>query len=76
MYLWSVVAHRRRETSTAQKPNVLMIAVDDLRPEPGCYGNRLIHLPNIDRLASEGVVFRRSFCNIPVCGPSHASLDG
>ncbi len=58
-----------------EKPlNVLMIAVDDLRPELGCYGNTLIQSPNIDQLASEGVVFSNSFCNVPVCGASRASL--
>lgn len=58
----------------SEKPNILMIAVDDLRPELGCYGNELIHSPNIDKLASEGVVFKNSYCNIPVCGASRASI--
>ncbi|MEM0995225.1 MAG: sulfatase, partial [Bacteroidota bacterium] len=57
-----------------ERPNILMIAVDDLRPELGCYGNTLIHSPNIDKLASEGVVFKNSYCNIPVCGASRASI--
>lgn len=58
-----------------EKPlNVLMIAVDDLRPELGCYGNQLIKSTNIDKLAAEGVVFSNSFCNVPVCGASRASL--
>ncbi|MBE0654506.1 MAG: sulfatase [Bacteroidales bacterium] len=57
-----------------EKLNVLMIAVDDLRPELGCYGNGLIQTPNIDKLASRGVTFTNSFCNIPVCGASRASL--
>ena len=56
------------------KVNILMIAVDDLRPELGCYGNQLIKTPNIDRLASEGIVFKNAFCNIPTCGASRASL--
>ena len=59
---------------TNQKPNFLFIAIDDLRPELGCYGDRQVKSPNIDRLASEGVVFSRAYCNIPVCGASRASL--
>ncbi|MHC4251362.1 MAG: sulfatase-like hydrolase/transferase, partial [Planctomycetota bacterium] len=57
-----------------KKPNVLFIPVDDLRPQLGCYGRKEIVSPNIDRLASEGVVFERAYCNVPVCGASRASL--
>jgi len=56
------------------QPNILFIAVDDLRPELACYGKELISSPNIDRLAAEGTRFDRSYCNIPVCGASRASL--
>jgi iduronate 2-sulfatase len=56
------------------QPNILFIAVDDLRPELGCYGQQLISSPHIDRLAAAGTRFDRSYCNIPVCGASRASL--
>ena len=36
-------------------PNILFIAVDDLRPELGCYGNEYVNSPNIDRLARDGI---------------------
>ncbi len=58
----------------AVPPNVLFIAVDDLRPELGCYGKTHIHSPNIDKLAESGTIFANSYCNIPVCGASRASL--
>ncbi len=57
-----------------EKPNILFIAVDDLRPELGCYGNSVIKSPNIDRLATRSVIFRRAYCNVPVSGASRASL--
>ena len=55
-------------------PNVLLIIVDDLRPLVGAYGAEFMHTPNMDRLASEGTMFRRAYANWPVCGPSRASL--
>lgn len=57
-----------------KKPNVLFISIDDLRPELGCYDSILVKSPNIDKLASTGVTFLNSFCNIPVCGASRASI--
>ena len=57
-----------------QKPNVLFIAVDDLRPELGTFGQTHIKSPNIDKLAESGLTFNRSYCNIPVCGASRASI--
>jgi iduronate 2-sulfatase len=57
-----------------QNPNILFIAVDDLRPELGCYGQSHIHSPNIDKLADHGTLFLNSYCNVPVCGGSRASL--
>jgi iduronate 2-sulfatase len=59
---------------TSKQPNVLFIAVDDLRPELGCYGQSHIHSPHIDKLAEGGLIFNRAYCNIPVCGASRASI--
>ncbi|WP_250149236.1 sulfatase [Flagellimonas sp. 389] len=55
-------------------PNILFIAVDDLRPELGCYGKPQILSPNIDKLAAQGFLFENAYCNIPVCGASRASI--
>ena len=56
------------------KPNVLILCVDDLRPELACYGVSYIRSPNIDRLASSGRVFRRHYVQAPTCGASRYTL--
>lgn len=60
--------------SVTAKPNVLFIAVDDLRPEIFSYGRKHMLTPNIDRLAAGGTLFERSYCMVPTCGASRASL--
>ena len=55
-------------------PNVLFIAVDDLRPELGCYGSPIAITPNLDALAETGMHFERAYCQQAICRPSRASL--
>ena len=63
-----------RNSPAAPKPNVLLICVDDLKPILGCYGDKLVQSPHIDRLAARSVQFDRAFCNQAVCSPSRNSL--
>lgn len=56
------------------KPHVLFIAIDDLRPELGCYGSEVAITPHMDKLAKEGLLFNRAYCQEAICGPSRASL--
>ncbi|MSU48766.1 MAG: DUF4976 domain-containing protein [Opitutus sp.] len=58
----------------ANRPNVLFIAVDDLRPEFGAYGANYVKSPNLDRLAKAGITFNRSYCQQAVCSPTRSSL--
>ena len=58
----------------SEKPNVLFIMTDDLNCDLGSYAHPLVKTPNIDRLASQGVLFENAYCNYPVCGPSRASF--
>ncbi len=58
----------------ARKLNVLFIVADDLRPELGCYGAKQIHSPNLDALASRGLLFERAYCQQAVCNPSRSSV--
>lgn len=60
---------------SAERPNVLFIAVDDLRPELATYGAD-VKTPNIDQLAETGVRFDRAYCQQAVCGASRLSLMG
>lgn len=59
----------------AERPNVLFVLCDDLRPDAlGCYGSKHVRTPNIDRLASDGVLFKNTFCTTSLCSPSRASI--
>lgn len=60
--------------SAAEKPNVLLICVDDLKPALGCYGDPLAKTPNLDRLAARGMRFDRAYCNQSVCAASRNNL--
>ena len=69
-----VAAANLARAAQTNRPNVLFIVVDDLRPELGCYGREYIKSPNIDRLAARGMVFERAYCQQAVCSPSRSSL--
>lgn len=62
------------QAAPINRPNILFIAVDDLRPELGAYGSSYMYTPNIDRLAKEGMTFRRAFVQQALCSPSRSSI--
>jgi iduronate 2-sulfatase len=54
--------------------NVIFIAVDDLRPEIGCYGAAHMKTPHLDKFAAQGMLFERAYCQVAVCNPSRNSI--
>lgn len=61
--------------AAAEKPNILFILADDLGwGDLGCYGNRIIQTPNLDRMAKEGTVFTQFYVNASVCSPSRCAF--
>ena len=61
-------------SSEGTSPNILFIAIDDLRTELACYGKELVHSPHLDGIASEGFLFQNHFVNVPTCGASRYAL--
>jgi iduronate 2-sulfatase len=72
--LWALAVCARPGEAQAPKYNVLFVAVDDLRPQFGAYGDKVVRSPNLDRLARQGLTFNRAYCQQAVCSPSRTSL--
>jgi iduronate 2-sulfatase len=60
--------------ASAERPNILLILVDDLKPALGCYGDPHAKSPHIDALAARGMRFDLAYCNQAVCAPSRFTL--
>ena len=62
--------------SSTRLPNILWIVAEDLSPFFGCYGDHvnLGHTPTVDRLAADGVLFKRAYAVSPVCSSSRSAL--
>ena len=60
--------------TTTSRPNVLLLIIDDLRPDLGAYGHRAAHTPNIDALAARSTLFSRAHASVANCAPSRSSL--
>jgi arylsulfatase A len=75
MLILLFAVHLARAVEPPQKPNIIFILSDDIaQGDLGCYGQKLIQTPNIDRMASEGTRCTQTYCGTTVCAPSRASL--
>ena len=76
--LGSALAAQTQPPSTlkgSSRPNILFLMADQLRADClGCYGNQVIHTPNLDRLAREGVRFTSAYTSVPSCTPARSAL--
>lgn len=64
----------KNEGKLLEKPNIVLLIAEDVSPELGAYGNEYATTPNIDALASEGVVFDLALTTAPICAPSRSAL--
>ena len=79
IFVFSIISFKKVFADTSiNRPNVLFIAVDDLNDWVGCLGGHpQAKTPNIDRLASRGVLFEQAYCSAPLCNPSRmATMTG
>lgn len=74
LLLFALIFYFSCKEETTTPPNILFIAVDDLRPELACYGKSYVHSPNFDQLAAESSLFENHFVTVPTCGASRYNL--
>jgi arylsulfatase A-like enzyme len=70
----SVLLFAAKASVENKQPNILWILAEDIGLQLGCYGEKLVHTPNLDRLASQGALFMNAFTNAGVCSPSRSSF--
>jgi hypothetical protein len=58
----------------AARPNIVWLVAEDMSPHFGCYGEKTIETPNVDKLAKNGLLFERAFVTGPICSPSRSAM--
>jgi arylsulfatase A len=75
LFIAAILCGCQLADATDAKPNIIFVLADDLaQGDLGCYGQKLIQTPNLDRMASEGTRFTQAYCGTSVCAPSRSSL--
>lgn len=69
----SLVLALTLSAGAAEKPNILWLVAEDMGPALGCYGQKEVATPNLDRLAADGVRYTRAYTTAPVCSPSRSA---
>ncbi|MBN2090178.1 sulfatase-like hydrolase/transferase, partial [candidate division KSB1 bacterium] len=65
---------QNQPVKSAERPNILWITCEDMSPALGCYGDAYARTPNLDKLASEGILYRQAYATAPICSPSRSCL--
>jgi N-sulfoglucosamine sulfohydrolase len=74
IFLFSFIQISGQAQNAADRPNILWIVSEDNSPLLGCYGDKFATSPNIDKLATQGVLYDNAFASAPVCAPSRFTL--
>src|SRR6476469_5325523 len=75
LFLFAILVFLPGHLAAADKPNIIFVLSDDLaQGDVGCYGQKLIQTPHLDRMAREGTRFTQAYCGTTVCAPSRTSL--
>jgi arylsulfatase A-like enzyme len=74
LLLFLVGCSQPDKDKSTEHPNILVLIAEDISPALGCYGNEYATTPNIDALASEGVVYDFALTTAPICAPSRSTL--
>src|SRR3954469_8540162 len=75
VFFFAIVCVLCAHASGSAQPNLIFVLSDDLaQGDVGCYGQKLIQTPNLDRMAREGTRYTQAYCGTTVCAPSRTSL--
>ena len=74
LFLLTLMIAGAAAADSSPRPNILFVAVDDLKPTIGAYGDPIAKTPAMDALAARGMLFNRAYCQQAVCSPSRTSL--